>query len=161
MKKGPSWEADSYLTGQEIPRNLWKLKVHYRVHKNLIFVLVLIQIDPIHPLTSYSFLSLVLIFFSRPRLCFRSGLLPSCFPTKFLIRCNSPMRSVLRAYPFYSPIFGTPNIVWWRVQIIKPFIKKLSQFSCHFLSLRPKYSPQHFILPSDGQIRFHYRKAMR
>ena len=34
MKQSPSWEANRFSANQEIPRNLWKLKVHYRIHKS-------------------------------------------------------------------------------------------------------------------------------
>jgi len=46
-----SWEADSHSVDQEIFFFLWKLKVHYLVHKNLI----LSQLNPSHTLTPYLF----------------------------------------------------------------------------------------------------------
>ena len=36
--EGPSWEANSSSANQEIPRFIWKPKVHYRMHKNLSLV---------------------------------------------------------------------------------------------------------------------------
>ena len=33
MVQSPSWEANWFAASQEIPRILWKPKVHYRTHK--------------------------------------------------------------------------------------------------------------------------------
>jgi len=52
MQQSPYWEANGYSGSQEILRNLWNQKVHYRVHISLPPVTVLSHIIPVqasHP----------------------------------------------------------------------------------------------------------------
>jgi hypothetical protein len=50
---GPCWETNRFSASQEIPRNIWNTKVHYRMHKCPPPVPILSQIDPVHTLTSH------------------------------------------------------------------------------------------------------------
>ena len=52
-ENSPSWEANWFAAGQEIPRSLCNPRVHYRTHKCLQPVLILCQINPVH-VTKYS-----------------------------------------------------------------------------------------------------------
>ena len=53
MEQSPSWEANRFSAGQEIPRTLWNPKVHYCIHKCLPPVPILSQFDLVHPPTSH------------------------------------------------------------------------------------------------------------
>ena len=74
------------LTGsaasQEMPRNLWKPKVHHRIHKCQQSVPILSQLHPVSiPPTSRRS---ILILSSHLRLGLPNGLFPSSFPTRTL-----------------------------------------------------------------------------
>jgi hypothetical protein len=47
MEQSPSGEANWFSTSQGIPSNLWKQKVHYRIHKCLPPVPILSRLDPV------------------------------------------------------------------------------------------------------------------
>jgi len=53
MVQSPSSEANWFAASQEIPRILWKPKVHYRTHKRPPPVSILGQPNPIHIPTSH------------------------------------------------------------------------------------------------------------
>jgi hypothetical protein len=48
MAQTSFWEANRYSASQEIPRSLWNMKVHYRIHKYPPLVSILSHLNPVH-----------------------------------------------------------------------------------------------------------------
>jgi len=85
MVQSPSWEANWFAASQEILRISRNPKVHYRTHKVPPPVSILGQPNPVHIPTSH-LLEIYpnIIHPSKPRS--PSGLLPSGFPTKTILK---------------------------------------------------------------------------
>jgi hypothetical protein len=88
MEQSPSWEANRFSATQEIPRILWKPKVHYRIHNCPPPVLTLSQLDPVHtPTTHFVKIHLNIIFPSRP---------------------GCPKWSLTLRFPHQNPVYVSP-----------------------------------------------------
>ena len=98
MERCLSCEADWFSASQEIPRMLWKPKVHYRVYNSPPTVPILRQTTLFHAPHS-TLRRFILIISCHVRLGLTSGLFPSGFPTKTLYTpIISPMRTTCPAY---------------------------------------------------------------
>ena len=74
MEQRPTWEANSFLVGQEIPKNICNPKPRYRVHKIRPLVPILSQIGPVR---HFLFWRSILILSTHLRLRFESDFFPS------------------------------------------------------------------------------------
>jgi len=53
MEQSPSLETNRFSATQEIPHNLWNLKIQYRIYKSPLTVPILSQLYPVHNPTSH------------------------------------------------------------------------------------------------------------
>ena len=121
MAQRPSWEANWFAASQEILCILWKLKVHYHIHKCLPSFPILSQLDPVNTPTSHFLkIHLNIILLSMPRspkwsFSFR---LPHQNP-----EYTSPLpRMGYMPCPSHSSWFDHTINTGWGVQIIKLLI---------------------------------------
>ena len=139
MQHSPSWEANRFSFGQEIPHILRNRRVHYRIHKCPPPVPILIHLDPVHTTTSH-FLKIHL-----------SIVLPS--PP------GSPKWSLSFTFPHQSTVYTSPLPHWCYIPPTSSKMWSREQYwvrstdhetphyvifstPCHLVPLRPKCSPQ-------------------
>jgi hypothetical protein len=136
MEQGPSWEANSSSSSQEISWVFWYPMVHYRVHRSPLLVPTP-EPDQSNPGPRYV-LKIHLNKSSHLRLDLPSGLFPSDFPVKtpYMSQPQSPCFSWY--YHLNNILSGVPSV---KLSII-PF----STVPYYLVPPRPKYLPQHPIL---------------
>jgi hypothetical protein len=61
MGQSSSWEANSFSASQEIPRILWKRKVHYHIYTSPPPVSILSQLNPVHTTHPTSWRSILIL----------------------------------------------------------------------------------------------------
>ena len=87
MELRSSWKANRFSASQEIPHILWNPMVHYRIHKCLLPVTILSQLDPVHNPTSHCLKDhLIIIIPSTP---------------------GSPKRSHSLRFPHHNPVYAS------------------------------------------------------
>ena len=140
MKQSPSREDNSSSACSGISCILRNTKIHYRLHKNLPFVLTLSQIKSVHYLLSD--LRSILILSSNILLRLQRCLFPLRFPTKNLqaplynsIRATCPVHLIL-LYSITRIIFGAEQKSW--SSSLRSFLQ-----SPVTSSLRTKYAVTH------------------
>jgi hypothetical protein len=94
MQLSPSWEADRSSAGQEIPRDLWNPKVHYRTHNSPPPVPILSHINPLLAPPPFHFLH---IMFHVPNLMFLVRCL-SCTKQSVQVRGFVVFRNMVICY---------------------------------------------------------------
>ena len=144
MVQRPSWEANWLAASQEIPRILWKPKVHYRTHKRSPPVPILGQPNPVPIPTSHLLDIHPNIHPSTPRSPQSS--LSLRFPHQDPIRPPLLTHTRHMPSPSHSSRFYHPHNIGWGVQIIKLFVMQSPPFPRYLVPPRSKYSPQHHIL---------------
>ena len=131
MVQSPSWEANWFVASQEIPRILWKPKVHYRTHKRPPLVPILGQLNPVHIPTSHLLqIHPNIIHSSTPRSPQWS--LSLRFPHQDPIRPPLLTHTPHMSSPSHSSLFYHPHNFGWGVRFII-FLNFHPLFNLYFL----------------------------
>jgi len=108
MEQSPPWEANKFSASQEIPRNLWNPKVHYRRHKIPPPVPILSQLDPVHTPTPH-FLKIHLNIILPTMPGFPKWSLSFRFPHQNPVYASPLPHTRYMPHPSHSSRFYLPN----------------------------------------------------
>ena len=119
MQHSPSWVANRFTAGQEIPHILWNPKVHYSIHKCPPTLPILSQLNSVHNPTSH-FLKIHLIITFPSKSGSPKWSLYFRFPHQNPVYASTVLHTPYMPHPSsHSSRFYNRNNIWWPAQTIK------------------------------------------
>jgi hypothetical protein len=145
MDLSPSWAATSCSATQGFSSNL----------SDPPLVLIVTQVNPVRTISYYhskSYLNIVFTSTSRSSPCSPSSRFFHQNPICISLLPNS----CYMPCPSHPPWLNHSNYIWGGVQFMKLLIMQLSPISCHLISLRTRYFPQHPVLRHPQSMFLHW-----
>jgi hypothetical protein len=124
MEHSPSWEANRFSTGQDIPRFLWNPKTHCRIHMSTLPVPILSQLAPVQTPTAY-FLKIHFNIILSLTPGYPKWSLSLRFPHQNPVYAPRLPHTRYMPRPSHCSRFYFPNSIGWGVQIIQQLYKHI------------------------------------